>query len=313
MHSDSFLKALQDGLTRPQKTLSPKWFYDAEGSALFEQITRLEAYYPTRQEKQLLRTIAPELCARVPEGAVLVEYGSGASEKTRILLDACPQIGTYVPIDISETMLKEAADAIADDYPALRVEPLVGDFLSTIALPSDIAHLPHVGFFPGSTIGNLEQDEAVSFLAKARETLRSESDGHESTQLILGVDRVKDEATLIRAYDDDLGVTARFNRNVLARANRELGLSFDLSGFAHRAQWNAARERVEMHLVSNCAQSVDVGGVSVSFRPGESIHTESSHKYTLERLEGMATEAGWRVADVWTSADPAFSVARLVA
>jgi len=227
-----FRRDLIAGLSRSPKVASPKWFYDAEGSNLFEAITRLPEYYPTRQEAVLLRRVAPEWAARFGPDAALVEFGSGASEKTRIVLDAAPDLGAYIPIDISADALDAAALRIAEAYPALKVNPLVGDFLHLGALPAGIGSGRRVGFFPGSTIGNLERDEAIAFLTAARGLLGPDA------LFILGVDLVKVPETLIAAYDDPAGVTAAFNRNLLVRANRELGAGFDVDSFAHRAVWN---------------------------------------------------------------------------
>jgi dimethylhistidine N-methyltransferase len=237
-----FRRDLVAGLSRSPKVASPKWFYDAEGSNLFEAITRLPEYYPTRQEAALLRRVAPEWAARFGPDAALVEFGSGASEKTRIVLDAAPDLGAYVPIDISADALDAAARRIAEAYPSLTVTPLVGDFLHLGALPAGIGQGRRIGFFPGSTIGNLERDEAIAFLTAARGLLGADA------LFILGVDLVKAPETLIAAYDDSAGVTAAFNRNLLVRANRELGAGFDVDSFAHRAVWNATASRMEMHL-----------------------------------------------------------------
>lgn len=300
-----FARALTEGLSQPRKTISPKWFYDAEGSRLFEAITATPEYYPTRQETALLKRIAPELAAAIPAGAVLIEFGSGASEKTRILLDAAPDLAAYVPVDISADALAGAVRRIKADYPDLKVAPVTGDFLRPIDLPAGLGSGTRVGFFPGSTIGNFEPEEAAAFLAAARRLL---GDGSE---LILGVDLVKDPATLLAAYDDAQGLTAKFNRNVLARANAELDADFDLDGFEHRADWDAGRERIEMHLVSRRAQTAHVGGRAFAFAAGETIHTENSHKFTVERLESLASAGGWSVARTWTSDAPAFAVALL--
>ncbi len=300
--SEAFRTALIEALSRPDKSISPKWFYDEQGSALFEQITELPEYYPTRTEAALLRQAAPELSALIPEGAVLVEFGSGASAKTRILLDAAPQLSAYVPIDISVEALEAAAARLDADYPDLTVAPAPGDFTSTVELPPEAKGRPLVGFFPGSTIGNFTPEAAARFLRMARAMLG------EGAELILGADMVKDEATLVAAYDDAQGVTARFNLNLLARANRELGADFDLDQFEHRAVWNADRRRIEMHLVSRIDQTVHVDDRTFDFASGERLHTENSHKFTVESLEAMAREAGWTLGRSWISAPPEFGV-----
>lgn len=301
LETAKFRAELVAGLSRPQKMLSPKWFYDAEGSRLFEDITRLPEYYPTRQEAALLRTLAPRLTESFGDNAVLVEFGSGASEKTRILIDAAPSLKAYVPIDISPDALNAAAASIADAYPGMEVAPMVGDFLNLAPLP-ELGRGRRIGFFPGSTIGNLEPDQAVAFLANARERLGP------SSLFILGVDLVKDPAVLVAAYDDAEGVTAAFNRNVLVRANRELGADFDLDGFSHLAVWNAERSRMEMHLRATRPMTVRIGDIPVTFKAGETIHTESSRKFTEATVTAMAEAAGWHVTAFETSAAPAVAM-----
>jgi len=299
-----FRTDLLEGLSRRQKSVSPKWFYDAEGSRLFEDITRLTEYYPTRQEAALLKAMAPDLTARFGDDAVLVEFGSGASEKTRILLDAAPNLSAYLPIDISPQALGEAAERIAAAYPALEVHPVVGDFLNLPPLP-ELGRGHRIGFFPGSTIGNLDRDAAIRFLSVARERLDT------NALFILGVDLVKDPAVLVAAYDDARGVTAAFNKNLLVRANRELGTDFDLSAFEHLAVWNAARSRMEMHLRSTRDQRVHFGDQSVDFMAGETIHTESSRKYTLPAVRALAEAAGWTLALFQIGPDPSVAIAVL--
>lgn len=301
-----FRAELVAGLSRPVKSVSPKWFYDAAGSDLFEDITRLPEYYPTRQEAALLREMAPDLTRSFGDDAVLVEFGSGASEKTRILLDAAPTLGAYVPIDISPDALNAAAASIAADYPRLQVAPVVGDFLNLSPLP-ELGLGRRIGFFPGSTIGNLDPDQAVAFLASARERLGA------SSLFILGVDLVKNPAVLVAAYDDAQGVTAAFNRNLLVRANRELGADFDLDAFSHVALWNAEASRMEMHLKAARDMTVRIGSVDIRFRAGETIHTESSRKFTQDSVTAMAEAAGWRVSSFRSSSDPAVALVLLTA
>ncbi len=300
-----FREALLAGLEASPKRVSPKWFYDADGSRLFEAITDLPEYYPTRQEAALLRVVAPGWSQRFGAGAVLVEFGSGASEKTRIVLDAAPDLAAYVPIDISADALEAAADRIAQAYPHLQVRPMVGDFLHLDRLPDGIGEGRHVGFFPGSTIGNLDPDEAIAFLRAARSLLG------EGALFILGVDLVKDPETLIAAYDDAAGVTAAFNRNLLARANREAGADFDVEAFRHRALWNGPESRMEMHLEARRDMAVHVAGRRIAFAAGETIHTESSRKFTAASVAELAGSAGWRVADFREGPPPAVALALL--
>jgi dimethylhistidine N-methyltransferase len=293
------------GLSRTPKQIPPKYFYDAEGSRLFEAICELPEYYPTRTELALLARSASEMAAAIPDGATLVEFGSGASLKTRLLLDAAPQVAVYAPIDISPEALGAAAEAIGRDYPALAVAPLAEDFTTALKLPAETEGRPHIGFFPGSTIGNFTPAEAESFLAGARRLLG------EGAGFLVGIDLVKDPAELVAAYDDAQGVTAAFNRNLLARINRELGGTFDADRFAHKAVWNARESRIEMHLESLCDQEVAVAGRRFRFAAGETLHTENSYKFTVQGFAALAARAGWRLERSWVNADPAFAVVLL--
>ncbi|HEY0180562.1 MAG TPA: ergothioneine biosynthesis protein EgtB, partial [Dokdonella sp.] len=290
------------GLSSTPKTLSPKYFYDAAGSALFEAICTLPEYYPTRTESALLAEIAGAITEDVPDGAALIEFGSGASEKTRRLLDAAPQIALYVPVDISAAALEDAARRLAADYPRLAVQPVVQDFTAEFALPEACQARAKIGFFPGSTIGNFDSAQAVRFLRSARRLL---GDG---ALFVVGADLVKDEATLVAAYDDAAGVTARFDKNLLVRMNRELGADFDVDAFDHRAVWNADASRIEMHLVSRIEQTVHVAGRRFRFAAGETLHTENSHKFTPEAFRALAGAAGWVVERQWISPAPQFAV-----
>lgn len=300
-----FRHDMVEGLSRDQKAVPPKWFYDAEGSRLFEEITALPEYYPTRQETALLRESAAALTADFGPDAVLVEFGSGASEKTRILLDAVPDLGAYVPLDISETALLDAATRIRADYPNLKVQPVLGDFEHLAPLPDDLPRGRRIGFFPGSTIGNLQPDEAERFLAAARRMLG------EGALFILGVDLVKDPAILVAAYDDSQGVTAAFNRNLLVRANAELDADFDLDAFTHRAVWNPEASRMEMHLQAVTPTTVRIGDQSFRFMSGETIHTESSRKFTPDTVEAMAKASGWSVVRIDVSPEPSVALVLL--
>lgn len=302
----AFRAELIAGLSQPQKAVSPKWFYDAEGSRLFEDITRLPEYYPTRQEAALLKELAPRLTEDFGDNAVLVEFGSGASEKTRILLDAAPTLSTYIPIDISPDALNEAVERITAAYPSIEVVPVVGDFLNLPSLP-ELGRGRRIGFFPGSTIGNLDRDVAVEFLKVARARLDT------SSLFILGVDLVKAPELLIAAYDDAQGVTASFNKNLLVRANAELGADFDVDAFEHLAIWNAAESRMEMHLRSTRDQRVTIGDTVIPFMAGETIHTESSRKYTRASVAELAEAAGWKVSVFQESPSPSVALAVLTA
>ena len=302
----SFAGDVLEDLSQHPKRLSPKYFYDAAGSELFEQITLLPEYYPTRTELSILRDRGGAIAATIPGGAALVEFGAGATTKVRLLLNECA-LGAYVPVDISGDFLKAQAETLRQDFPGLAVYPVTADFTAPFALPDAIAGMPKVGFFPGSTLGNFEPHEACAFLRSAREILGQDA------QLVIGVDLEKDERVLYEAYNDKAGVTARFNLNVLHRINRELGGNFDLSAFTHRAIYNRERHRIEMHLISRKAQAVRVLGRSFSFRAGESIHTENSYKYSLERFIALARGTGWTPRESWTDAASMFSVHALVA
>ncbi|QWG16820.1 L-histidine N(alpha)-methyltransferase [Bradyrhizobium sediminis] len=295
-----------EGLSQFPKRLSPKYFYDATGSELFEQITVLPEYYPTRTELGILHDRACEIASIIPSGAALVEFGAGATTKVRLLLNQCA-LSAYVPVDISGDFLKAQADGLRRDFPALSVYPVTADFTAPFALPDAVRQMPKVGFFPGSTLGNFEPHEASAFMRSAREILG------QGAQMVIGVDLEKDERVLYDAYNDAAGVTARFNLNVMVRINRELGGNFDTGAFIHRAIYNRERHRIEMHLISKKAQSVRVLGRSFSFRPGETIHTESSYKYSLDRFTALARGSGWTPVESWTDAAGMFSVHALVA
>jgi dimethylhistidine N-methyltransferase len=301
-----FADDVLDDLSQQPKRLSPKYFYDAAGSELFEQITLLPEYYPTRTELSILRDRGGAISAALPKGAALVEFGAGATTKVRLLLNECA-FGAYVPVDISGDFLKAQADALRQDFPGLAVYPVAADFTAPFALPEAAADMPKVGFFPGSTLGNFEPHEACAFLRSAREILGP------GAQMVIGVDLEKDERVLYDAYNDKAGVTARFNLNVLHRINRELGGNFDVGAFIHRAIYNRDRHRIEMHLISRRAQTVRVLGRNFSFRAGESIHTENSYKYSLERFAALARGSGWAPRATWTDGAGMFSVHTLVA
>ena len=296
-----------EGLSQHPKRLSPKYFYDAAGSELFEQITVLPEYYPTRTE-----LAHPARSRRRDRGdhsrRVLPWSNSAPAPPPRC--GCCWSNARSAPTSRSifpAISSNAQADALRKDFPDLDVYPVTADFTTPFALPDAVKDMPKVGFFPGSTIGNFEPHEARAFLRSAREIL-----GH-GAQMVIGVDLEKDERVLYDAYNDAAGVTARFNLNVLVRINRELGGNFDISGFTHRAIYNRERHRIEMHLISRKAQTVRVLGHSFSFRPGETIHTESSYKYSLDRFTALARGSGWTVRQSWTDADKMFSVHVLVA
>lgn len=295
--TDAALRAdVLDGLTRHPKSLPPKWFYDAHGSDLFEEITRLEEYYPTRAEREILLARAGDIAAA--SGArTLIELGSGSSEKTRHLLDALPGLHTYVPVDVSESALTGAAQSLLAERPGLSVHALIADFTHTLELPDSPG--PRLVVFLGGTLGNLLPGERAEFLRSVRTRL-SPGDG-----LLLGTDLVKDEATLVAAYDDAAGVTAAFNKNVLSVVDRELGADFQLDDFEHVALWDAEHEWIEMRLRARRALTVKVRELDlvVPFEEGEELRTEISAKF---REEGVRTElamAGLRLDEWWT--DPA--------
>jgi dimethylhistidine N-methyltransferase len=298
----SFARDVIAGLTARPKWLSPKYFYDEAGAKLFEDITALPEYYPTRCEMQILRERAADIARFFPPASALIEFGSGSSKKVRILLAAAPTIAAYVPVDISSQMLVQEAEELRRDYPRLAVLPVEADFTQPFSLPPAAAGMAHTGFFPGSTIGNFEPHEACAFLRHAGRMLGR------GAALIIGVDLVKDPRVLNAAYNDASGLTAKFNLNLLARINRELDGNFDRESFSHRAFYNAERHRIEMHLLSKKRQKVRVAGRAIEFRAGETIHTENSYKYTLEYFTALARGSGWTPVDVWTDAGANFSI-----
>jgi len=297
-----FGRDVLESLGQQPKTLPCRYFYDARGSELFEEITELAEYYPTQAEIALLEAHAGEMAALAGPGCALIEFGSGSSRKTDILLHAMPDLAAYMPIDISEAALSGAVARLARQFPALRVLPIHGDFNAELKLPASLRAAKRLGFFPGSTIGNFEADEAAAFLRRARALLGANS------AFIVGADLKKDVATLIRAYDDSAGVTAAFNLNLLARINRELGGDFDLEGFEHLALYNEEAGRIEMHLRALRQQTVTVAGQRFSFAQGETIHTENSHKYSIADFQALARNAGWEPKAVWTGEAALFSV-----
>jgi dimethylhistidine N-methyltransferase len=297
-----FASALFDGLSAPAKSIPCRFLYDAAGSALFEKITALPEYYPTRTETEILRDRACEIACETPPGSVLIEFGSGSSLKTELLLAEMRDLYAYIPIDISDAALRGAQARIEERFPDLRVLPLRGDFAQPIPMPPDVVGRPRLGFFPGSTIGNLENPIAIKLLANMAQMLG------ENGRLVIGADLKKDERQLVSAYDDAAGVTAAFNLNLLKRANRELGADFDVGQFDHLAEYDSNRDRIEIFLVSQAEQTVEVLGRRFRFAAGERVHTEHSHKYDIEGFHALAARAGWRPVHVWTDEDRLFSV-----
>jgi dimethylhistidine N-methyltransferase len=291
------------GLQASPKRLAPKYFYDGVGSQLFERITELPEYYPTRCEMQILRERGSDIARHVPKGAALVEFGSGSSKKARVLLRALRPLAAYIPVDICGEMIEQEALELRPDFPDLKVLPVTADITQQFALPKEAQAAPvRVGFFPGSTIGNFEPHEAAAFLRNAGRILGA------GATLIVGVDLVKPVDVLNAAYNDAAGVTARFNLNLLVRINRELRGTFKLDTFEHHAFYNRERHRIEMHLASLKRQKVKVAGETIDFRAGETIHTENSYKYSVESLGALARGAGWEPAAVWTDERKYFSI-----
>jgi dimethylhistidine N-methyltransferase len=299
--SSGFARDFLAGLAARPRTISPKYFYDAEGSRLFDRICELPEYYPTRTELSILERSAGEIAALAGRAAEIVEFGAGSLRKVRLLLQAFDAPARYLPIDISGEHLRDAAAILRREFAPLDVQPLVADYTQRLALPPRPGAGKRIGFFPGSTIGNFTPQEALAFLEGAAQMLRGGA-------LVLGADLVKDPQRLHAAYNDAQGVTAAFNLNVLARANRELGANFQPARFAHSAFYNAPLQRIEMHLVARERQSVALCGERFDFEEGESLHTENSYKFTVDGLRALAIRAGFRPGPVWTDPDRLFSV-----
>jgi dimethylhistidine N-methyltransferase len=296
-----FAQAVLAGLSQRQKVIPARFFYDRRGSELFEQITAQPEYYPTRTEKALLKEHAADIARLAGEGRIVVEFGSGSSAKTPLLLEAV-RPPTYIPVDISDAYLAEAAKATADAHPGLRVVPIAGDFTMPLYLGGVIGDAPRLGFFPGSTIGNFGPPAAVDLLRSFAATLGTDA------RLVIGIDLRKDPRVIEVAYDDAAGVTAAFNLNLLHRINRELGGTIDVDVFEHRAEWNDGLGRLEMHLVAGQEVAFDIAGRRFAMRGGETIHTENSYKYRVEEAAILARASGWDPMAVWTDADRLFSL-----
>lgn len=306
--SDDFLSEVMKGLRAQPKTLPCKFFYDETGSKLFDQICELPEYYPTRTEIALLERIGPEIADRVGPHAHIVEYGCGSVKKIRPLLDALVEPAAYVAVDISREHLIASAELLAEDYPDLDVHAVCADFTKPfdVKAPVHYSDARRVGFFPGSTIGNFQPEDARRFLANAATFLGV------GGAMIIGIDLKKDVGVLDAAYNDSQGVTAAFNLNLLDRINQELGADFDLAKFRHKAHYNEEAGRMEMHLYSMADQSVRINGSSVAFADGESIHTENSHKYSVEEFQAMARHVGFEPDHVWTDDRRLFSIHYLI-
>ena len=292
------------GLAASIPAIPARWLYDRTGSELFDEITRLPSYYPTRTETALLQAIMPEAAALIPKGAAVVEFGAGSATKTPILLRAIAP-AAYIPVDISGDYLKESAGQLSGRFPALPVMPVVADFVRPFALPDAIADLPKLGFFPGSTIGNFVPRSATDLLRHFRELLGT------GARLLIGMDRVKPVERLIAAYDDPDGVTARFNLNLLERINRELDGTIPADAFRHEARWNDILSRIEMHLVATRDVEFTIAGQPFALKQGASIHSENSHKYGRRGARLLLLAGGWTPLAEWS--DPAGDFAVVLA
>lgn len=288
-----FRRDVLAGLEARPRAIPARWFYDLRGSELFEEITDLPEYYPTRVERSILDRQSAAIGEAIGAGQAVVEFGSGSSAKTPLLLNAISP-AAYVPIDISGEFLRESADALSADFPDLPVHPVEADFTHPVPLPAAIADLPKLGFFPGSTIGNFTPPHAVDFLRAMKETLGT------GAMLLIGMDRIKDEDVLVRAYDDAAGVTAAFNLNLLERINRELHGDIPLDAFRHKAVWNDMLARIEMHIEAVRDVEFSVAGRDFAMAEGETIHTENSHKYGPRDARILLRAGGWTVTWEWT-------------
>ena len=289
------------GLAEPQKAIPARWFYDDAGSQLFEDITQLPEYYPTRAETEILQTRSGEIADLIGPGRAVVEFGSGSSVKTPLLLSAIAP-SAYVPLDIAGDFLRASSAALAGKFPGLPVLPVEADFMRRVELPAEVADLPKLGFFPGSTIGNMIARTATDLLRNMRATLG------EGALMLIGMDLVKDEKVLLAAYDDAAGVTASFNLNLLTRINRELDGDIPIEAFAHEARWNDPFARIEMHLVARRDVTFTVSGQRFAMQAGESIHTENSHKFTKRSGQMLLAAAGWEPLARWTDEAKRFSL-----
>jgi dimethylhistidine N-methyltransferase len=289
------------GFASRPRAIPARWFYDRRGSELFETITGLPEYYPTRTERAILMAAGPAIARAVGPGRAVVEFGSGSSAKTPLLLGAIAP-AAYVPIDISGDFLRDSSAQLAAQFPSLPVLPIEADFLRPIDLPSSIGALPKLGFFPGSTIGNMIPHASIDLLRAMRASLGT------GAMLLIGMDRVKDEAVLVSAYDDAQGVTAQFNLNLLTRINRELDGTIPVESFRHVARWNDMRARIEMHLEAVHDIAFAIAGQHFTMHGGETIHTENSHKYGPRDARILLRGGGWTPIAEWTDADDKFAL-----
>jgi len=307
-NTGSMMESVMEGLSSIQKTLPSKYFYDALGSQLFDKICELPEYYPTRTELSILEENLPAIEARLGEAIVLVEYGSGSSTKTKLLLEHIPAIKAYIPIDISREHLLLASDTLSKLYPRIDVLPVCADYSQAIPLDvSDAYNARTCVFFPGSTLGNFDREHAIDFLKRMHDMVGP------GGGLLIGLDLVKDSNVLHAAYNDEEGVTAEFNLNILQHLNDRLGSDFDLPAFEHHAHFDPEEERIEMNLVSRKKQTVKLNGSLIEFLPGETIRTEYSHKYRMDSFRKMAERAGFQIDSVWTDSANYFSVQYLLA
>lgn len=295
------LTEVLEGLRSQPKYLPSKYFYDKEGSRLFDEITELEEYYLTRTERMILESNLDDISGHLGEKIMLIEPGSGSSEKTRILLDNMNSICCYVPMDISGEYLKKVADQLRKDYPAIAIEPVVADYTNSIRLPEMYSTARKIVFFPGSTIGNFEPETATRFFNVIRNLIGDEGG------FLIGVDLKKDLEVLLKAYNDSMGITSAFNKNMLDHINREIGTDFNTDDFDHSAVWNEDKSRIEMYLIAKRAITVHIAGESIQMKPGESIHTENSYKYSLTDFRKLVSP-WFEIRKVWTDPREYFSL-----
>ncbi|MDZ7755559.1 L-histidine N(alpha)-methyltransferase [Rhodohalobacter sp.] len=299
--NNSMSEEVLAGLSKSQKTLPSKYFYDKRGSALFEDICELDEYYLTRTELEIMNGNIDAIAAKLGENIQLIELGSGSSVKTRLLLDHLNSINSYIPVDISDDFLAEVAENLQGEYPVLDIIPVAADYTQPFELPRTKPGVRKIAYYPGSTIGNFTKENAAEFLALIAD-LAGEDGG-----LLIGFDLLKEKETLVDAYDDSKGVTAEFNKNILLRLNRELNANFDLDLFEHRAVFNEEKSRMEMHLESKADQFVNISDAQIHFEKGETIHTENSHKYSLESFKEL-TESHFRTVETWTDPESMFAI-----